>query len=177
MAAGIVGLVVILVGDRWFGLLLVLLSVVNVYFYANYLGDLPHYLLTTWLILAIGLAVAGEAVVQAGIDWFGARAAGAPVRGRSSSRSSLFATNWSVHDQSANHDGEKFAAEVFAALPPNAVLITYWDALTTSELRALQRGRPTRREPPRVRHATRSSPATRSRFRSTSIAEGARYSR
>ena len=43
----------------------------------------------------------------------------------------LFATNFSVHDQSANHDGEKFAAEVFAQLPPNAVLITYWDALTT----------------------------------------------
>ena len=27
-------------------------------------------------------------------------------------------------------DGERFAAQVFAALPPNAVLVTYWDALT-----------------------------------------------
>jgi hypothetical protein len=130
VAAGIVGLVVILVGDRWYGLMLLLLSVVNVYIYANYLGDLPHYLLTTWLILAIGLAVAAEAVVQAGIDWFGQRAGGLqfvlfllPI--------ALFATNFSVHDQSANHDGERFAAEVFAQLPPNAVLITYWDALTT----------------------------------------------
>jgi hypothetical protein len=33
-------------------------------------------------------------------------------------------------DQSANHDGERFTAGVFAALPANAVLITYWDALT-----------------------------------------------
>jgi hypothetical protein len=130
VAAGIVGLVVILVGDRWYGLMLVLLSIVNVYIYANYLGDLPHYLLTTWLILAIGVAVAGQAVVQAGIDWFGQRAGGLqfvlfllPI--------ALFATNFSIHDQSANHDGEKFAAEVFAQLPPNAVLITYWDALTT----------------------------------------------
>jgi len=43
----------------------------------------------------------------------------------------LLAGNWPVHDQSTNHDGEKFATEVFALLPPNAVLITYWDALTT----------------------------------------------
>ncbi len=43
----------------------------------------------------------------------------------------LLAANWPAHDQSANRDGEKFAAEVFAQLPPNAVLITYWDALTT----------------------------------------------
>jgi hypothetical protein len=129
VAAGIVGLVVILVGDRWYGLMLVLLSVVNVYIYANYLGDLPHYLLTTWLILAIGLAVAGETFVRGAIDVLGDRAGALrfvvillPI--------ALFATNFTVHDQSANHDGEQFTAQVFAALPPNAVLITYWDALT-----------------------------------------------
>jgi Protein of unknown function (DUF2723) len=129
VAAGIVGLVILLVGDRWFGLLLALLAVVNVYIYANYLGDLPHYLLTTWLILALGLAVGAEAVVAAAIVWGGKRAAGLqllvfllPI--------ALFATNLPVHDQSANRDGERFTAEVFAALPPDAVLITYWDALT-----------------------------------------------
>ena len=51
--------------DRWFGALLVLLGIVNVYFYANYLGDLSHYLLTTWLILGIGLAYAGETARRA----------------------------------------------------------------------------------------------------------------
>jgi hypothetical protein len=130
VAAGIVGLVILLVSDRWFGILLALLAVLNVYIYANYLGDLPHYLLTTWLILAIGVAIGAETVVRAAILWLGDRASAVqliafllPI--------ALLATNWPVHDQSANHDGEKFAAEVFAQLPPNAVLITYWDALTT----------------------------------------------
>ena len=130
MAAGIVGLVILLVRDRWFGILLAVLAALNVYIYANYLGDLPHYLLATWLILAIGVAIGAETVVRGAIRWFGDRAAVVqalvfllPI--------ALLAANWPVHDQSANHDGEKFAAEVFAQLPPNAVLITYWDALTT----------------------------------------------
>ncbi len=129
VAAGIVGLVIILVGDRWFGLLLLVLTVVNVYIFANYLGDLQHYLLTTWLILALGVAVGAEHVVRAATSVIGARAAPLqfvvfllPL--------ALLATNWPAHDQSANRDGERFTAQVFAALPPNAVLITYWDALT-----------------------------------------------
>jgi len=36
-----------------------------------------------------------------------------------------------VSDQSQNRDGERFAQEVFAALPKDAVLLSYWDALTT----------------------------------------------
>ena len=39
-------------------------------------------------------------------------------------------SNWTGHDQSANHVGEQFATLVFSKLPPNAVLLTYWDALT-----------------------------------------------
>ncbi len=129
LVAGLVGLVLLLVGDRWVGLLLLVLGVVNVYFYANYLGDLAHYLLTTWLILTIGLAVAAESVLDVLARRFGGRAAGLqyvafllPLV--------LLVSNWSAHDQSANHDGERFTSQVFAALPPNAVLITYWDALT-----------------------------------------------
>ena len=40
------------------------------------------------------------------------------------------ADNWAAYDQSQNHVGEQFAASVFDALPQNAVLLTYWDALT-----------------------------------------------
>jgi hypothetical protein len=128
LVAGVVGLAILLLRDHWFGLLLVVLGVINVYFYANYLGDLAHYLLTTWLILAIGLAIAAEAFALF-FKRFAPRFEGVgyivlllPLV--------LFASNWAAHDQSANHDGERFTAEVFAALPPNAVLITYWDALT-----------------------------------------------
>ena len=42
----------------------------------------------------------------------------------------LLASNWTVHDQSDNRDGEAMTEQIFAALPPNAVLVTYWDALT-----------------------------------------------
>jgi 4-amino-4-deoxy-L-arabinose transferase-like glycosyltransferase len=126
---GIFGIALLVLSDRWFGWLLVLLGVVNVYFYANYLGDLAHYLLTSWLILAIGLAYAGETLVEVVVQRGGPRLAWVayamlilPVV--------LLASNWTIHDQSANHDGERFTAEVFAALPQDAVLVTYWDALT-----------------------------------------------
>ena len=131
LVAGIVGLVLLLVGDRWVGFLLLVLGVVNVYFYANYLGDLAHYLLTTWLILTIGLAVAAESILVFVVRRFGRRGGGLqyvafllPLV--------LLVSNWGAHDQSANHDGDRFTSEVFAALPPNALLITYWDALTPS---------------------------------------------
>jgi len=123
------GIMLLVLSDRWFGVLLVLLGIVNVYFYANYLGDLSHYLLTSWLILGIGLAYAGETLVEVVVERGGPRLAWValamlilPVV--------LITSNWASHDQSANHDGERFTAAVFAALPPDSVLVTYWDALT-----------------------------------------------
>jgi hypothetical protein len=126
---GVVGVAVLLRRDHWFGLLLLVLGAVNVYFYANYLGDLSHYLLTTWLILAIGLAVATEAVVSgvAGRTRPGVEGIQYGILGLALV---MLVSNWATHDQSANRDGERFATEVFAALPQDAVLLTYWDALT-----------------------------------------------
>jgi len=129
VAMGVAGVVLLLVRDHWFGLLVIALGAVNVYFYANYMGDLYHYLLATWLILAVGLGYAAERAVRWLTDRLGSLAAALayavvllPVV--------LAVMNWSTHDQSANHDGERFTAEVFDALPENAVLVTYWDALT-----------------------------------------------
>ena len=131
LALGLFGIVLLVVRDRWFGSLLIVLGVINVYFYANYLGDLLHYLLATWLILAIGLAISRR------LGGEPARRGGRDARRRScSSRSSPCRSCCSRrtgrrHDQSANQDGERLAEQVFAALPQDAVLITYWDALTT----------------------------------------------
>ncbi len=129
IAPAIVGVAILLYRDHWFGLLLVVLGAVNVYIYANYLGDLSHYLLTTWLILAIGLAVVAEAIVSLVVDRAGARAAwiGYGILGLALV---LLVSNWATHDESANRDGERLTAAVFAALPQDAVLVTYWDALT-----------------------------------------------
>ena len=126
---GFFGIVALVLRDRWFGLLLVLLGIVNVYFYANYLGDLSHYLLTSWLILAIGLAYAGETLVETVVGLGGPRLSWAAYA-LFILPAVLLASNWATHDQSANQDGERFTAGVFAALPQDAVLVTYWDALT-----------------------------------------------
>ena len=75
LAAGVLGIAVLVLRDRWFGLLLVVLGAINVYFYANYMGDLSHYLLTTWLILALGLGYLAEMVVRAVVARVGSRAA------------------------------------------------------------------------------------------------------
>jgi hypothetical protein len=129
IVVGVVGLLLLVLRDRWFGSLLLVLAGVNIYFYANYLGDLSHYLLTTWLILAIGLAIATDRVVSLVVAGVGPR--GAVVQyGILVLPLALLASNWATHDQSANDDGRRFTAEVFAALPPDAVLITYWDVLT-----------------------------------------------
>jgi hypothetical protein len=130
VALGVFGVALLVLRDRWFGWLLVLLAVINVYFYANYyLGNLSHYLLTSWLILAIGLAYAGETVVEMVVQRGGPRLSWVAYA-LLIMPAVLLASNWATHDQSANHDGERFTTEVFAALPPDAVLLTYWDALT-----------------------------------------------
>jgi hypothetical protein len=125
----VLGIAVLLRRDHWFGLLLVVLGVVNIYVYAGYRGDLSQYLLTTWLILGIGLAVAWDAVVGLVVGRVGARAAWLQY-GVLGLALVLLVANWTGHDQSANTDGQQFTAAVFAALPQDAVLLTYWDALT-----------------------------------------------
>jgi hypothetical protein len=129
LLAGVVGVALLVLRDRWFGLLLVVLGVFNVYFYANYLGNLDHYLLTSWLILAIGVGVAAELFVR----WLIALL-GAPTRVVQFALLALplvlLTANYASHDQSQNRDGERFTEEVFAALPQDALLVTYWDALT-----------------------------------------------
>ena len=141
---GLFGIALLVLRDRWFGALLVLLGIVNVYFYANYLGNLSHYLLTSWLILGIGLAYAGETLVEVVVELAGPRLAWVafamlilPVV--------LIASNWASHDQSANRDGERFTAEVFAALPAGLGAAHLLGRVDPVELRALRRGRPARR--------------------------------
>ena len=136
---GVFGIALLVIRDRWFGSLLVVLGVINVYFYANYLGDLSHYLLTSWLILAIGLGVTADRAVDLVVDAVGARGSvvqfailALPIL--------LLVSNWSAHDQSANQDGERLTEQIFAALPKDAVLITYWDTLTPLSYKHCEEG-------------------------------------
>ena len=125
----IAGAVVLLRRDRWAGWLTLAVVAANVYLYVNYRGDLPHYLLVTWLVLAIWLAVA----IDAGVSWIRDRV-GAGFDdfeyGLVAIAIVFLASNWAAHDQSGNRVGEDYARDVLARLPPNALLVTYWDTLT-----------------------------------------------
>ena len=146
---GVFGIALLVLRDRWFGALLVVLGVVNVYFYANYLGDLSHYLLATWLILAIGLAISVETrggrrrAVGPRRAWVAFAMLVLPVV--------LLTSNWASHDQSANHDGERFTEEVFAALPAGRGPRHLLGRPDAAELQALRGGRPARCQAARLR--------------------------
>jgi hypothetical protein len=128
---GIIGAGVQLVRDRWVALMLLLIVAVNLFFFANYVGDLDHYLLVTWLAFAVWLAVAIEAGIGRLERW---RPGLAQVPGPAILALvlpiAIASANWSTYDESQNHVGEEFAQSVFAVLPKDAVLLTYWDALT-----------------------------------------------
>jgi hypothetical protein len=127
------GGVVLFLRDGFAGSLLGGLVAANFYMYVGYRNDLAHYLLLTWLVLAVWLAVLAELVVgwlERAVD--GGRLAARAVQGGLLAMALIFvASNWPTHDESRNRAGEAFTAEVFAALPPDAVLVSYWDVLTT----------------------------------------------
>jgi transmembrane protein TMEM260 (protein O-mannosyltransferase) len=129
VAGGAIGCVLLFLRDRWAAVLLTLLAIVNMYAYASYVGNLDHYLLVTSLVLAVGLAVLLEALMAAIEARQPERSAGIAVLFLLLPLS-IATSNWQTHDQSANHIGEEFGPGIFAQLPPNAVLFTYWDALT-----------------------------------------------
>jgi transmembrane protein TMEM260 (protein O-mannosyltransferase) len=129
---GLAGFAVQLIRARWVALMLLAVVAANLYFFANYLGDLDHYLLVTWLAMTIWLATAAEA----GLGWLEAhwpRLAESPALAVFAFGLPLLigVTNWTTYDESQNHIGDDLAATIYADLPPNAVLLTYWDVLTT----------------------------------------------
>jgi hypothetical protein len=63
VAGGLIGAGIELVRDRWVALMLGLIVAANVFLFANYVGDLDHYLLVTWLAFALGFAIAAETIV------------------------------------------------------------------------------------------------------------------
>jgi hypothetical protein len=132
LVSGILGLGLLARRDAWLAALLVLLTLSGVYFLANYVSDLYHYLLVGWLALAVGLAIAGEWLVSTGEDL----GAGKPVAWVLVAAMylvpiSIAVDQWPANDQSANRVGEDLAETVFAQLSPDAILVTYWDTLTT----------------------------------------------
>lgn len=144
---GVAGLAVLVWRRPAFGVTAVGILVIAVYIWANYL-HLEHYLLVPWLILALGVAVAIEELAvlvenMAGASRSSDGAAPAPSAGAASAVPGLVvgglavvgavvlaASTWTSADRSADRSGEDYVATVFSALPPDAVILSEWDAST-----------------------------------------------
>ena len=142
---GGIGLAILLLRRPTFALLMAVVLFFGLYIWANYL-ELEHYLLVPWLILAIGLSVAIEEIARALGSALGpssslAAAAGPPSRLTGVTGSIVAVTalalavvlatlNWDAADRSTDHSGDDYVSAVFDALPPNAAIVSFWDAST-----------------------------------------------
>ena len=136
---GLAGIAILIVRRPAFGLMSAAILVIGTYLWANYLR-LEHYLLVPWLVLGIGAAVALQAIAQAGVAaarrWLAREAGGEARIGTAVGLLALAfavvlaATNWSAADRSGNRSGDDYVTAVFAALPPNAAILSFWDAST-----------------------------------------------
>lgn len=122
----IVGGVLMVTSRSAFGLFGLGLLLTNVYIVVNYTNaDLLRYLFASWLILSMWMAYAAERAIASLPQRLGPMAWGLlliPL--------GLAISNWKDVDQSQNRSGEQFVKTVFEHLPPNAALISYWDAST-----------------------------------------------
>jgi hypothetical protein len=144
---GLAGLAILVVRRPAFGLMCLGIGLTAVYIWANYL-HLEHYLLVPFLLLGIGSAVALQSAVRA-LRWLVARGTldrGPAVAGTGRTISVvigagvgalaivasllLAAINWDGADRSGDRSGNEYVDAVFATLPTNAAILSYWDAST-----------------------------------------------
>jgi len=146
---GLGGLAILVVRRPAFGLMCLGVALSAIYIWANYL-QLEHYLLVPFLVLAVGAAVALESGVRA-VAWLigrsdlkrGPTTATARAGGTVAMTFGLAvgivavggalvlaAGNWPRADRSDDRSGQQYVDAVFAALPANAAILSYWDAST-----------------------------------------------
>lgn len=133
---GLIGLAILIRRRRAFGLLCVAILVANLYFWSTYLR-LDHYLLVPWLVIAIGAGVAIDAAASGLTAWASRRHGPlASHAGRLVGIAALglvvglAAMHWEAADRSADRTAETFVDEVLTALPPDAAILSEWDATT-----------------------------------------------
>jgi hypothetical protein len=135
---GAAGLAVLVRRRTAFGLTLVAILGLGIYVWANY-QRLEHYLLVPWLVVALGAAVAVEALATQverlaaarRPSWGASSVPGAFVGGLAIVGVVVLAASiWPSADRSSDRSGERFSAAVFGALPKDAVILSEFDATT-----------------------------------------------
>jgi transmembrane protein TMEM260 (protein O-mannosyltransferase) len=126
---GIAGAVALLRRRPAAGVMLAGVAVTGVYAWANYL-HLEHYLLVPFLVAGMlaGVALDGAANLIASFLQPARRRLPAPaIAGAGVVVSAvLLAANVSAQDRSGDHSAETYAQEVFAVLPANAAILSFW---------------------------------------------------
>lgn len=131
---GLLGLALLVRRRPAIGLMCAGILVMNLYIWATYLR-LEHYLLVPWLLLTIGAAIALESAGRTLDDRApaGLRSIGpSRVLGLASIAlaAGLAATNWAAADRSADRSADTYVDAVLTALPPDAAILSEWDAST-----------------------------------------------
>ena len=134
---GIIGLPFLFRRRPAFGLTVVATLITGGFVWATY-QRLEHYLLVPFLLIAIGAGVALDASAN------GLVALVRRTRRRDDPRLTgtvgltvglaavafagvLVGVNWSASDRSNDHGGDDYVAGLFRALPPDAMIVSYWD--------------------------------------------------
>ncbi len=126
LALAAIGLVALARRDAWAAIVTAVLLAATVVLFVGYRGDLPHYLLMGWLVVAIWAAVGLESIVRwlERRTWWDREALAIVL----AIPLLLAAFNLPSHDLSRDTTPTRFVDAVYGLLPPNAILITYWDA-------------------------------------------------
>jgi transmembrane protein TMEM260 (protein O-mannosyltransferase) len=132
----VVGLGVLVRRDRWAAALTVALLAITLDLFVGYRGDLPHYLLAGWLVVAIWAALGFEAIARLVARMWPSTRAPQPAHAPRFPLIPLALVvpllaglvNLPAHDRFADATAPRFVDTVLASLPPNAILFTYWDA-------------------------------------------------
>jgi hypothetical protein len=131
---GGIGLALLVRQRPAFGLMCAAILTINLYIWATYLR-LEHYLLVPWLILVLGTGVALEAAARA-LDARAPSSLATLGVGRLVGAATLAlavgltAANWTGADRSADRSADTFVDTVLTALPPDAAILSEWDAST-----------------------------------------------
>jgi hypothetical protein len=132
-ALGLIGLVILASRRTAFALACWGILVLGTYVWASYLR-LEHYLLVPWLLIGIGTGVSLEAagrLLEDRVARVRERAAGGAVALAGGVLAVvLVVTNFPAADRSGDHTAQSYVDQAFAALPPNAAILTFWGAST-----------------------------------------------